>query len=619
MLIPRVAKKKPVSRSPKLQSPKDEVKVEECEVDDMITASDNNVDDSNPDDVGAKLDGINKDDLVSDAEEEKQECLLNSNESVQMDTTEMKEQPGFLTHTAKTQRIESKDEISTTGVNKKPAGMETDKVVLSDDHAEAEIPEVLSTLGLTVSPKSSNKNSTSSSSSPVPDDPSSANQEAGAASEEAQVPSEELPVGKLRSSVADAEGNRLVKGYRHGLREANEYALNYICTEFHHPVITSFRELTKSDISTIVGSGKLKKSCNSLEQSVIYLGLIDLLATVNNNPFYGESGNGKFSKTVSNSVQKILLEFKNIIGLWALSGNENLSSRYVLVLRYLRQLVPMFKRAGFDEKFGNILDCIEKEVQRCKMNQEKLKSMNSSENSVDKKMTSDSQDGDPRSALNEIVLNVNLHVKDDDSDDDDVTMLSEEKVPQIFGKPLKAKTTEGKKPRKSKKSTDPSGLGKKSGDNNVLKTPTSHAPVKAKNLPKPKTLASAFQSTSSPKSTSSKPALPLDKSSKTAAVKRNANEELTNGNESSKKMKLDESPDQANPKEQRGIKNFFQVRNASPDNAESVNKTKEPVASPSVAKPAVNAFALMMNRSREMAQKKKLDKPSTSQRPTVKT
>ncbi len=60
--------------------------------------------------------------------------------------------------------------------------------------------------------------------------------------------------GMLRSSVSDAAGIFLAKTYRKNLVETEEYALNYISQEFHHPVISCFRELNKADISTILGS-----------------------------------------------------------------------------------------------------------------------------------------------------------------------------------------------------------------------------------------------------------------------------------------------------------------------------------------------------------------------------
>ncbi|CAL8138106.1 unnamed protein product [Orchesella dallaii] len=629
--------KKVVLKSPKPDVTKDELEEEESENEDtkaQKNASDTDGD-SNPSLPDVTVDdGINNDDLVSenDEEEEKQECSTGLGEDND-NTSEMKiiDMPGHdlgleVNHNAETQKIELVDEKSTTAkTEKEDTRLETRVENVTDG---PEVPEVLSSLGLTVSPSAKSKANSS------PSLETTTNEELGPSEE--TLASEE-PIGKLRSSVADAEGNALAKGYRHRLRETEEYALNYMCTELHHPVISCFRELTKTDVLTIIGNRQLKKSCNSLELSVVYLGLIDLFAAVNNNPLYGDNCNAKFSKSASNAVQKILLDFKNIIGLWALSGNENLNNRYITILRYLRRMVPMFRKTGFEQEFGSIIDRIESEVQRCKSNQEKLKSMNSpsiaflkSENSVDKAASLDSQDGEVRSALNEIILNVNLNIKEDDSDDEDVTVLSEDKT-QIFGKPLKAspKTSEVRKPKKHKKLTDTNkesskstGITKKN-ENNVMKTPTSsHVPAKANTLPKPKTLASVFQTTSSPKAkiVLNKPSLSLAKNTnKSVPMKRNANEEITTNNETTKKRKLDESPDSVVPKEKMEIKNFFQTKNKSVDTVSS--KAKEPVAStsPDVPKPTVNAFALMMNRSREMAQKKKLDKLSTPQRPAVKT
>lgn len=77
--------------------------------------------------------------------------------------------------------------------------------------------------------------------------PAPSNEEPGTSGEAAEN-------GKLRSAIDDAKGQALAQSYRRTLRKTEEYALNYISEEFHHPVISCFRELTKADISLIVGN-----------------------------------------------------------------------------------------------------------------------------------------------------------------------------------------------------------------------------------------------------------------------------------------------------------------------------------------------------------------------------
>lgn len=283
----------------------------------------------------------------------------------------------------------------------------------------------------------------------------------------------------------------------------------------------------------------------------------------------------------------------------------------------------MFKKAGFDEKFSDILNRIEKEVQQHKINQEKIKSLNSASTSKtdsEVKLTA-SEEADSRTALNEVILNVDLTIKLDDSDDDDVPDDKETKN-IIFGKPLKNTGLAKKKPRKSRINLDKcTGESVKSPKPNQLKpskekTPKEKTPkVKSKShisttkksttsLARPKSLTKVSQSTNSPKTTT---------------VKRSAEEDLSEENDSSKKRKTENGNIKTNRSESEGkpkssIKNFFNQISSPSSQANVQNQsptlTKE--------KQAVNAFALMMNRSREMAQKKKTDKMNAISVPPLK-
>lgn len=276
----------------------------------------------------------------------------------------------------------------------------------------------------------------------------------------------------------------------------------------------------------------------------------------------------------------------------------------------------MFKKAGFDEKFSDILNRIEKEVQQHKINQEKIKSLNSASTSKtdsEVKLTA-SEEADSRTALNEVILNVDLTIKLDDSDDDDVPDDKETKN-IIFGKPLKNTELAKKKPKKSRTNLDKcTGESVKSPKPNQLKPSKEKTPkVKSKShisttkksttsLARPKSLTKVSQSTNSPKTTT---------------VKRSAEEDLSEENDSTKKRKTENGNIKINRSEgepKSSIKNFFNQISSPSSQANVQNQsptlTKE--------KQAVNAFALMMNRSREMAQKKKTDKMNAISVPPLK-
>lgn len=279
-------------------------------------------------------------------------------------------------------------------------------------------------------------------------------------------------------------------------------------------------------------------------------------------------------------------------------------------MNYFRTIVPMFQKVGFDKEFSDIVDCIEREVARHKTNQEKVKSFNNSENVIEKKQVSEDSLDESRSALNEIILNVSLNIKDDDSDDEEVGV--EEK---IFGKPIRPSpksTTSVKRTNKTNPSRMlmESGGGCKPGiplqQNIKIKTSTTDVIIRKSTPPQPRPVVSAL----APSNLASSNSVNTN-----GSIKRSANEELK-PTDSTKKLKLGESgipvTTNSNNRKEKDIRILFQSCNSvNPTKASNTSSTS-PAAVPK-AKPIVNAFALMMNRSRELSQQKKENKLNSPQ------